>query len=90
MTFFSKFTKSSTNNEKTVYPWSQRKISGSHNALPRFGHGATIFDNQHFYIYGGVHTKGNSKKNLFIIDTSNNTRILLNSSSSSSSSNNHY
>lgn len=69
MTLFSKFTKSGGNNDKSIYPWSQRKLSGSSNALPRFGHSATVLDNQHFLIYGGIH-KGNTKKNLFIVDTS--------------------
>lgn len=69
MSLFSKFTKSH-NNEKSIYPWSQRKLSGSNHALPRFGHGATMLDNQHFIIFGGIYTKGNTKKNLFIIDTS--------------------
>lgn len=69
MSLFSKFTKSN-HNEKTLYPWSQRKISGSNNALPRFGHVAAMLDNQHFLVYGGIHNKGNPKKNLFIIDTS--------------------
>ncbi|KAK4508865.1 uncharacterized protein ATC70_013488 [Mucor velutinosus] len=68
MTLFSKFTKSGGNNEKSIYPWSQRKLSGSHHALPRFGHSATALDNQHILIYGGMH-KGNTKKNMFIIDT---------------------
>jgi hypothetical protein len=70
MTLFSKFTKSSNNNEKAIYPWSQRKLSGSNNTLPRFGHGATMVDNQHFVVFGGVHSKGNTKKNLFMIDIS--------------------
>lgn len=70
MSLFSKFTKSHGHNEKSNYPWSQRKITGSHHALSRFGHGATMLDNHHFIIYGGMYTKGNTKKNLFIIDTS--------------------
>ncbi|CEP12984.1 hypothetical protein [Parasitella parasitica] len=70
MTLFSKFTKSGGNTEKFIYPWSQRKLAGSNNALPRYGHGAAALDNQHFLIYGGIH-KGNTKKNLFILDTNN-------------------
>lgn len=46
------------------------ELSGSSAALPRFGHGAAMIDNQHLLIYGGFH-KGNTKKNLFLIDTSN-------------------
>ncbi|KAF1801005.1 hypothetical protein FB192DRAFT_1328584 [Mucor lusitanicus] len=68
MTLFSKFTKSGGNSEKSIYPWSQRKLSGSHHALPRFGHSAAALDNQHILVYGGMH-KGNTKKNMFIIDT---------------------
>ncbi|CAO0803576.1 unnamed protein product [Mucor circinelloides] len=70
MTLFSKFTKSTGNNDKSIYPWSQRKLSGSHNALPRFGHSAAPLDNQHILIYGGIH-KGNTRKNIFMIDTNN-------------------
>ncbi|GAN06947.1 conserved hypothetical protein [Mucor ambiguus] len=68
MTLFSKFTKSGGNNDKSIYPWSQRKLSGSHHALPRFGHSAAALDNQHILVYGGIH-KGNTKKNMFVIDT---------------------
>ncbi|KAI7904461.1 uncharacterized protein BX663DRAFT_505114 [Cokeromyces recurvatus] len=68
MTIFSKFTKSNSN-EKNIHPWSQRKLNGSNNALPRIGHGATALDNNHFLVYGGTHKGGNIKKNLFIIDT---------------------
>lgn len=69
MTLFSKFTKHG-NNEKTIHPWSQRKLNGSNAALPRFGHGATMVDSQYLLVFGGYH-KGNTKKNLFLIDTSN-------------------
>ncbi|CEI92921.1 hypothetical protein RMCBS344292_07168 [Rhizopus microsporus] len=67
MTLFSKFTKHG-NNEKTIHPWSQRKLNGSNAALPRFGHGATMVDSQYLLVFGGYH-KGNTKKNLFLIDT---------------------
>jgi hypothetical protein len=69
MTLFSKFTKANSS-EKTIHPWSQRKLSGSSAALPRFGHGAAMIDNQHLLVFGGFH-KGSIKKNLFLIDTSN-------------------
>ncbi|KAI7890421.1 uncharacterized protein EV154DRAFT_482260 [Mucor mucedo] len=71
MSLFSKFTKSHQNTDKSIYPWSGRKITGSHHALSRFGHGATMLDNHHFIVFGGIYTKGNTKKNLFIIDTNN-------------------
>lgn len=83
MTLFSKFTKNSSghNNEKAVYPWSQRKLSGSKEALTRFGHGSTMLDNQHFVVFGGVHSsKGNAKKNLFMIDISKLFFVLLQAS----------
>ncbi|KAG0911780.1 hypothetical protein G6F33_006687 [Rhizopus arrhizus] len=67
MTLFSKFTKANSS-EKTIHPWSQRKLSGSSAALPRFGHGAAMIDNQHLLVFGGFH-KGSIKKNLFLIDT---------------------
>ncbi|GAA5800821.1 hypothetical protein HPULCUR_006260 [Helicostylum pulchrum] len=51
MSLFSKFTKGN-HTEKSIYPWSQRKLGGTSHALPRFGHGATMLDNQHFIIYG--------------------------------------
>ncbi|KAG1047224.1 hypothetical protein G6F43_010318 [Rhizopus delemar] len=78
MTLFSKFTKSNSN-EKIIYPWSQRKLSGSSAALPRFGHGAAMIDNQHLLIYGGYH-KGNTKKNLFLIDTNTISAISIQTS----------
>ncbi|KAG1047053.1 hypothetical protein G6F43_010483 [Rhizopus delemar] len=67
MTLFSKFTKANSS-EKTIHPWSQRKLSGSSAALPRFGHGAAMIDNQHLLVFGGFH-KGSIKKNLFLMDT---------------------
>lgn len=69
MSLFSKFTKGN-HTEKSIYPWSQRKLGGTSHALPRFGHGATMLDNQHFLIYGGIHTRGNTKKNAFIVNIS--------------------
>ncbi|KAI8642164.1 hypothetical protein BD408DRAFT_387626 [Parasitella parasitica] len=70
MTLFSKLTKSAGNTEKFIYPWSQRKLGGNHNALPRFGHGAAALDNQQFLIFGGIH-KGNTKKKILLVDTNN-------------------
>ncbi|KAI8970301.1 hypothetical protein BDF20DRAFT_838671 [Mycotypha africana] len=69
MAIFSKFSKLGSN-DKAIYPWSQRKIGGSHNALPRFGHSAVMLDSRFFVVYGGTH-KGLTKKNLFYIDTNN-------------------
>lgn len=70
MSLFSKFTKGNHSTEKSIYPWSQRKLNGASHALPRFGHGATMLDNQHFIIYGGIHSRGNTKKNAFIVNIS--------------------
>lgn len=68
MSLFSKLTK---NNDKSIFPWSQRKFSGSSNsaALPRFGHGAVALSSDHIVIFGGIH-RGSGKKDLFVVDSS--------------------
>ncbi|ORZ00677.1 hypothetical protein BCR43DRAFT_521667 [Syncephalastrum racemosum] len=69
MSLFSKLTK---NNDKSIFPWSQRKFSGSSNsaALPRFGHGAVALSSDHIVIFGGIH-RGSGKKDLFVVDSNN-------------------
>lgn len=62
------FSKLSKNNDKTLYPWSQKKLSGSNSALPRAGHAAAAVSDS-FIIYGGIH-RSNSKKELFSVDSS--------------------
>lgn len=63
------FSKLSKNNDKTLYPWSQKKLGGSNSALPRVGHAATAVSPDAFIIYGGIH-KTSTKKELFSIDAS--------------------
>ncbi|CEP17636.1 hypothetical protein [Parasitella parasitica] len=65
MSLFSKLSKSS---EKTLYPWSQKKLGGSNSALPRFGHAAAAISADAIVIYGGIH-QTSTKKELFYIDT---------------------
>lgn len=66
MSLFSKLSKSS---EKTLYPWSQKKLGGSNSALPRAGHAAAAISADAIIIYGGIH-RASTKKELFYIDTS--------------------
>jgi hypothetical protein len=66
MSLFSKLSKSS---EKTLYPWSQKKLGGSNSALPRAGHAAAAISADAIVIYGGIH-RASTKKELFYIDTS--------------------
>lgn len=63
------FSKLSKNNDKTLYPWSQKKLGGSNSALPRVGHAATAVSLDAFIIYGGIH-RTSTKKELFSIDAS--------------------
>jgi hypothetical protein len=63
------FSKLSKNNDKTLYPWSQRKLGGSNSALPRAGHAAAVVSSDGIVIYGGTH-RSSTKKELFYIDTS--------------------
>lgn len=63
------FSKLSKNNDKTLYPWSQKKLGGSNSALPRAGHAATAVSPDAFIIYGGTH-RTSTKKELFYIDAS--------------------
>jgi hypothetical protein len=67
MSLFSKLSKS---NDKTLYPWSQKKLGGTNNALPRFGHAAVSISSDAIIVYGGIH-RGSIKKDLLQIDTSN-------------------
>ncbi|KAI8091536.1 hypothetical protein BDF21DRAFT_376285 [Thamnidium elegans] len=64
------FSKLSKNNDKTLYPWSQKKLGGSNSALPRAGHAATAVSPDAFIIYGGTH-RTSTKKELFYIDANN-------------------
>lgn len=65
MSLFSKLSKS---NEKTLYPWSQKKLGGSNSVLPRVGHAAVAISSDALIIYGGIHRS--TRKDLFHIDTS--------------------
>ncbi|KAG1383455.1 hypothetical protein G6F60_008060 [Rhizopus arrhizus] len=65
MSLFSKLSKS---NDKTLYPWSQKKLGGTNNALPRFGHAAVSISSDAIIVYGGIH-RGSIKKDLLQIDT---------------------
>ncbi|KAG0171775.1 Negative regulator of mitotic exit [Apophysomyces sp. BC1034] len=67
MSLFSKLTK---NNDRTPYPWSQRKLSGSNSVLPRFGHATAALSSDNLVVYGGIH-RGSTKKDLFYIDANN-------------------
>ncbi|KAI7870788.1 hypothetical protein BDF14DRAFT_1769756 [Spinellus fusiger] len=67
MAIFSKLTKST---EKTIFPWTQRKLGGTSNTLPRYGHAATALASDHVAIFGGIH-QGSTKKDLVFIDTNN-------------------
>ncbi|KAL4208829.1 hypothetical protein AB4K20DRAFT_1912749 [Rhizopus microsporus] len=64
MSLFSKLSKS---NEKTLYPWSQKKLGGSNSVLPRVGHAAVAISSDALIIYGGIHRS--TRKDLFHIDT---------------------
>ncbi|KAI8142181.1 hypothetical protein BJV82DRAFT_615850 [Fennellomyces sp. T-0311] len=64
MSLFSKLTK---NNDKSIYPWSQRKIGGASSAFPRSGHASAVLPSEQILIFGGVHRSG--KKELFIVDS---------------------
>ncbi|CAO3619833.1 unnamed protein product [Cunninghamella blakesleeana] len=66
MSLFSKLTKNSS--EKQIYPWSTKKLGGSHHTVPRFGHTATCLSSDNIVIFGGVH-KGSGKKEICYIDT---------------------
>ena len=66
MSLFSKLAKG---NDKTLYPWSQKKLSGSNHCLPRSAHAATAVQPDAVLIFGGLH-KASQKKELFYIDTS--------------------
>ncbi|KAI9307903.1 hypothetical protein BJ944DRAFT_237469 [Cunninghamella echinulata] len=66
MSLFSKLTKN--NSEKQVYPWSNKKLGGSHHTVPRFGHTATCLSSDNIVVFGGIH-KGSGKKELCYIDT---------------------
>ncbi|OBZ90202.1 Tip elongation aberrant protein 1 [Choanephora cucurbitarum] len=68
MSLFSKLAKG---NDKTLYPWSQKKLGGSNHCLPRSAHAATVVQPDAIVIFGGVH-KASQKKELFYIDTNNN------------------
>ncbi|KAF7728560.1 Negative regulator of mitotic exit [Apophysomyces ossiformis] len=67
MSLFSKLTK---NTDRTFYPWSQRKLSGSSSLLPRFGHATAALSSDNLVVYGGIH-RGSNKKELFYIDANN-------------------
>lgn len=68
MSLFSKLSGkgSQTSTEKPMYPWSQRKLTGT-SCLPRVAHGATQHNDRVLCLFGGV-TKGTPKKDLFLID----------------------
>lgn len=63
------FSKLSKNNDKALYPWSQKKLGGTSNALPRVRHAAAAISSDAILIYGGVH-RGTPKKDILLIDTS--------------------
>ncbi|KAI9270652.1 hypothetical protein BDA99DRAFT_569950 [Phascolomyces articulosus] len=67
MSLFSKLTK---NNDKSIYPWSQRKIGGASSAFPRSGHASAVLQSDQVLIFGGVH-RNIGKKELFILDSNN-------------------
>ncbi|KAG1459251.1 hypothetical protein G6F46_005015 [Rhizopus delemar] len=62
------FSKLSKNNDKALYPWSQKKLGGTSNALPRVRHAAAAISSDAILIYGGVH-RGTPKKDILLIDT---------------------
>ncbi|KAI9254804.1 hypothetical protein BY458DRAFT_480719 [Sporodiniella umbellata] len=62
------FAKLSKNSDKTIHPWSQKKVGGTNNALPRSGHAAAVTSFDSIIVFGGVH-RGSSKKDLLHIDT---------------------
>ncbi|KAI8992545.1 hypothetical protein BDB01DRAFT_738618 [Pilobolus umbonatus] len=65
MSLFSK--KSKNNNDKVLYPWSQKKLGGSNSALPRSGHCAVMIQPDILLLYGGYH-RSSTKKDLFYVD----------------------
>lgn len=67
MSLFSKLTK---NNDKSIYPWSQRKLGGGNSAFPRFGHATTTLSSEQLVLYGGMQPNGPAKKDLYLVDTS--------------------
>lgn len=67
MSLFSKRTK---NNDKSIYPWSQRKLGGGNSAFPRFGHATTTLSSEQLVLYGGMQPNGPAKKDLYLVDTS--------------------
>lgn len=69
------FSKLSKNNDKNLYPWSQKKLSGSNSALPRSGHAAVSITADAVVIFGGMH-KSNTKKELFYIDISKHSSLM--------------
>ncbi|CAO3703301.1 unnamed protein product [Rhizopus stolonifer] len=62
------FSKLSKNSDKALYPWSQKKLGGTSNALPRVRHAATAISSDALLVYGGVH-RGTPKKDILLIDT---------------------
>ncbi|KAI8080017.1 uncharacterized protein BX664DRAFT_303192 [Halteromyces radiatus] len=66
MSLFSKLTKNGP--DKTMYPWSQKKLNGNHHTVPRAGHAATALSSDNIVVYGGIH-KGSTKKDISYIDT---------------------
>ncbi|KAI8376515.1 uncharacterized protein BYT42DRAFT_574896 [Radiomyces spectabilis] len=73
MTFF-KLSKSS---DKSLYPWSNRKLGGHSHFSPRWGHAATSVPGGNILIFGGMH-RGHAKKDLIAIDTSNLSASVIN------------
>ena len=67
MSLFSKLTK---NNDKSIYPWSQRKLGGGSSAFPRFGHATTTLPSDQLVLYGGMQPNGPAKKDLYLVDAS--------------------
>ncbi|KAI9495965.1 hypothetical protein BDB00DRAFT_178716 [Zychaea mexicana] len=65
MSLFSKLTK---NNDKSIYPWSQRKISSASQAFPRSGHASAVLPSDQILIFGGVH-RNTGKRELISIDS---------------------
>ena len=65
MSLFSKLTK---NNDKSIYPWSQRKISGANGVFPRSGHASAVLPSDQILVFGGIH-RNTGKKELFLLDS---------------------
>ncbi|CDH55861.1 related to kel1-involved in cell fusion andmorphology [Lichtheimia corymbifera JMRC:FSU:9682] len=68
MSLFSKLTK---NNDKSIYPWSQRKLGGGNSAFPRFGHATAALPSDQLVLYGGMQPNGPAKKDLYLVDANN-------------------